>query len=147
MSEDEEREEPETEEESSAPRFVSTQYLGDGRCPLRGHPHRYPLDGRCPQTLYCIMVQTRVAVTKGGTQGVLTPIPVVQDESHCQSCLNDNVRENEAGLKIKPRVIHTGGVLRGRLKIKTPTADKREKRQARNKLAERFMRGSTGGKD
>ncbi len=144
MSEDESPEEEKTGD--TAPRWVSTNYLGDGQCPLRGYPHRYPLDSRCPQTLYCIMVQTKVAVTKGGTQLMLTPIPVVQDESHCQSCLNENVRENEAGLKIKPRVISSGGVLRGRGKIPTPAADKRAKRQARKKLAEQFMAGETGGR-
>ncbi len=145
MSEDEEREEP--EENSSAPRWVSTNYLGGGQCPLRGYPHRYPLDSRCPQTLYCEMVLTKVAVTKGGTQNVSTPIPVVQDESHCQGCLLNNTRENEAGLKIKPRVVSSGGVLRGRGKIATPAADKRAKRQERKKLAQRFMAGETGGKE
>ncbi len=119
--------------------------VGDGKCPFRGYPKRYELDDRCPVTVRCEMIQGKFANPEGGYEGFLFPVPVVESESYCKVCLNDMVREKEAGIDVRLRQpsADSGGVLKGR-RVKTPTADRATRRKQREDEASRFLKGQQG---
>ena len=136
------------EEADQRPRFLSTTEVGDGKCPFRGYPRRYELDDRCPLTVRCEMIQGKSAKPDGGYAGVLFPVPILDPGSYCQRCVNEMIREKEAGVDVRLRSPSTGSGegLKAR-RTKTPTADRAARRKQREAEASRFLeeQGRHGG--
>ena len=88
------------------------------------------------------MVQIKIAKEGGGYQGILMPAPVVEADTYCSTCLNDMVREKEAGLDVRLTPVSStrqGGVIQGRKAPKSTKVEAKERRDLRMKLARKFL--------
>lgn len=100
--------------------MIKTSAWG-GTCPFRGHAppsmveFRIPLDERCPEfvPVHVIPMENGTARKPGGIDAV--PIPILRDDTYCRACVDENVREVEAGRapRVKrPSSPSTGSALR-----------------------------------
>lgn len=116
--------EPEADLDGGREGFVPTASFG-GCCPFRGQrPFRVELDDRCPPRVAAMILP--VVVREGAAES--HPVPVLSTETYCRACVDDMVREVEAGAQIGDRKAGTGKA--------RPVA--RAKRRTLKQMAERF---------
>lgn len=91
-------------------KIVGIKTVGGSRCPFRGYPFRYHLDERCPTAITVLMVEAEDREAVSGKDGmtwpkiaVQVPIPVLKADTYCHDCVNNFIREKEAGLHISDR--------------------------------------------